>query len=270
VSGDPIEAHWGLTRMPFGASIPTDRLSRPKSHQEAVARVRWAVAQREACVIAGEVGSGKTVAARAALAGLEPARHLPIYVPDPTQGLKAVHHRVVEALGGRPHHSGAQMAAEASRLLAGELDERGRLPVLVIDEAHLMGNQQLEGIRMLTNTEMDTGAAFSLVLLGQPTLRRRLRMAVLSALDQRVATRYTIAPMAPAETAQYAKDHLAWAGRTDTLFSDDAIAAIHQASRGYPRAVNALARAAMVAAYTASKAIIDASSAEAAIADMTE
>jgi type II secretory pathway predicted ATPase ExeA len=256
--------------MPFGASIPVDRLSKPASHQEAVARVRWAVAQKEVCVIAGEVGSGKTVAARAALAALEPARHLPIYIPDPTLGMRTVHQAVVEALGGRPSHSGAAMAAEASRLLAGELDERGRTPVLLIDEAHLMTNPQLEGVRMLTNTEMDTGSAFALILLGQPTLRRRLRMAVLSALDQRVATRYTIAPMAPQETTQYAKDHLAWAGRTDTLFSDDAIAAIHQASRGYPRAVNSLARAAMIAAHTAGKAIIDQSSAETAVAEMTE
>lgn len=35
--------------------------------------------------------------------------------------------------------------------------------------------------------------------------------------------------------------HLALAGRSDTLFSDDAATLIHQTSRGYPRAVNNLA-----------------------------
>jgi hypothetical protein len=34
------------------------------------------------------------------------------------------------------------------------------------------------------------------------------------------------------------RHHLARAGRTDTLFSDDATALIHQTSRGYPRAAN--------------------------------
>lgn len=270
MSGDRLETHWGLTRMPFGPSVPAGKLSQTKAHTEAVARIRWAVAQREACVVAGEVGSGKTVAARAAIAALEPARHLPVYVPDPTLGLRAVHSQIVDALGGDPPYSSAELAVRAGRLLAGELDERGRIPVLVLDEAHLMTNSQLEGIRMLTNTEMDTGAAFALVLLGQPTLRRRLRMAVLSALDQRIATRYTIGPMTPQETSQYIKDHLAWAGRTDTLFSDDAAQTIHQAARGYPRAVNALARASMIAAYTAGKAVIDQSAAEAAAAEMSE
>ena len=44
--------------------------------------------------------------------------------------------------------------------------------------------------------------------------------------------------MTGAETGSYLRHHLALAGRSDTLFSDDATALIHQTSRGYPRAVN--------------------------------
>ena len=40
--------------------------------------------------------------------------------------------------------------------------------------------------------------------------------------------------MTAAETAGYLNHHLALAGRSDTLFSDDATALIHQATRGYP------------------------------------
>ncbi|MEU3522055.1 hypothetical protein ABZ770_43685 [Streptomyces sp. NPDC006654] len=36
-----------------------------------------------------------------------------------------------------------------------EREERGRTPVLVIDEAHLMSYEQLETVRMLTNQGMD-------------------------------------------------------------------------------------------------------------------
>ena len=59
------------------------------------------------------------------------------------------------------------------------------------------------------------------------------------------------------------------AGRTDTLFSDDAVALIHQVSRGLPRAVNNLAVQALVAAYAAKKAIVDESSARAAVTEVT-
>jgi len=70
--------------------------------------------------------------------------------------------------------------------------------------------------------------------------------------------------MTLAETSSYLKHHLALAGRSDTLFSDDAAALIHQTSRGYPRAV-----AALLAAFTAGKAIADESSARAAVTEVT-
>ncbi len=76
-------------------------------------------------------------------------------------------------------------------------------------------------------------------------------------------------PMTPAETGSYVTHHLGLAGRTDTLFSDDAVALIHQVSRGLPRAVNNLALQALVAAYAAKKAIVDESSARAAVTEIT-
>ena len=58
-------------------------------------------------------------------------------------------------------------------------------------------------------------------------------------------------------------------GRTDTLFSDDATALIHQTSRGYPRAVNNLAVQALTAAYAGGKAIVDENAARAAVTEVT-
>ncbi|EUA65546.1 putative general secretion pathway protein [Mycobacterium xenopi 4042] len=43
-------------------------LHRHSAHNEAVARIGWCVAERRIGVITGEVGAGKTVAVRAALA----------------------------------------------------------------------------------------------------------------------------------------------------------------------------------------------------------
>ena len=55
------------------------------------------------------------------------------------------------------------------------------------------------------------------------------------------------------DTTNYIRHHLTLAGRSDTLFSDDAVARIHQTSRGYPRAVNNLAVQALIAAFAADK-----------------
>ena len=71
------------------------------------------------------------------------------------------------------------------------------------------------------------------------------------------------------ETGSYTRHHLGLAGRSDTLFSDDAIALIHQTGRGIPRAINNLAVQSLVAAYATNKAIVDESSARAAVTEVT-
>src|SRR5437660_588533 len=72
-----------------------------------------------------------------------------------------------------------------------------------------------------------------------------------------------------AETAGYVKHHVGLAGRSDPLFSDDAVALIHQTSRGIPRAVNNLAVHSLVAAFTDGKGLVDESSARAAVVEVT-
>jgi type II secretory pathway predicted ATPase ExeA len=120
---------------------------------------------------------------------------------------------------------------------------------------------------MLTNHDMDSGAPFAAVLIGQPTLRQRLRLGVLAALDQRVTVRYALAGMSPVETGQYIAHHVKIAGRSDTLFSDDAITLIHNAARGYPRAVNNLAINALTAAFARAGSIVDEKAARIAISE---
>ncbi len=116
---------------------------------------------------------------------------------------------------------------------------------------------------------MDSHAPFACLLVGQPTLRRRIRLGAFAALDQRVALRYSMAGMDHGETADYVGHHLKLAGRSDTLFSDDALALIHQVSRGLPRAVNNLAVQSLVAAFAESKGIVDESSTRAAVTEVT-
>ena len=71
------------------------------------------------------------------------------------------------------------------------------------------------------------------------------------------------------ETVGYLTHHLKLAGRSDTIFPDDAIGRLHQTSRGIPRAVNNLAPQALVAAFADGKAMVDESAARAAITEVT-
>ncbi len=230
------------------------------------------------------VGAGKTVALRAAAATLDTSRHTLIYLAQPGTGVRGIYAEVVRALGATPCFQRSNLVRalgatpcfqrsnlvpQATELLEAEEIERGKTVVVVADEGHLYSPEQLESLRLLGNARMDSHSPFALVIAGQPTLRRRLRLASFAALEQRIGLRYHIDGLDLAETAGYVKHHLSLAGRSDPMFSDDALSLIHQTSRGMPRAVNNLAIAALVAAFADGKGIVDESSARAAVAEVT-
>jgi len=232
---DAVIDRFGLTRMPFGRDLPPGRLHRHADCAEAAARITWAVAGRTIGVVTGEVGTGKTAAVRAAVAALDPAGHNVIYIGNPATGVRGILAAAVTALGGRPVHGTAALAAQAWNVLAGEAAERGRTPVLV----------------------------------GQPTLRHHIKLGVLAALDQRITVRYQMKGMTGDETASYIRHHLEAAGRTADLFTDDAVTQIHQAARGKPRTVNNICLAALIATAGAGKNLVDQAAARAAITEIT-
>lgn len=264
-----LQAHYGFSKMPFGRDLAPSMLHPSRAHQEAVARISFLVAEKAIGVVTGEVGSGKTVAARAATSSLDPSRYSLIYLANPAVGPRGIYTSVVSALGGVPQFHLPGVIPQAAELLEREEAERGKRVVVVVDEAHLLSPEQLEALRLLHNADMDSRSPFALVLLGQPTLRRRLRLGSFAALDQRVALRYHLEGMPLEETASYLTHHLKLAGRSDTLFSDDAASLIHHTARGIPRAVNNLAIQALVAAFASGKGIVDESSARRAVVEVT-
>src|ERR1700682_2795849 len=207
MSIDRLRAHYGFSRMPFGKDLAPGMLHAHGAHAEAVARISWCISEQAIGVVSGECGAGKTVAARAAVAGLDASRHTVLYLGTPGVGLRGIYGLIITTLGGTPRFHHAALIPQAQELLAAESAERGKHVVLIIDEAHLLDAESLEGIRCLSNMGMDPTAPFCPLLLAQPTLRRRLRQSPLAALDQRVGMRYAIPGLDAAETQSYVQHH---------------------------------------------------------------
>ena len=267
---EKLQAHYGFSRMPFGRNLAPGMLHRHAAHNEAVARIAWCVGERSIGVITGEVGAGKTVSVRAVLASLDPSKHTIIYLPNPMIGTRGICEEVLNIFGQRPSHLGSRLFTQVSKALIAEREERGRTPVLVLDEAHLLSYEQLEMTRMLGNTSMDQDSPLACLLVGQPTLRRTMKLAVLAALEQRTSLRYTMPGMTQAETASYIAHHVSLAGRPDQLFTEDAMNLIHTTGRGYPRAVNNLALQSLVAAFAAGKNLVDEAATRSAVTEVVD
>ncbi len=262
-------AHFGFTRTPFSKSVPADRLFGRIAHQEAVARIQYCIAESALGVLTGDVGAGKSVAVRAAVAGLDRTRYTIVYLANPSGGCRGLYVAITTALGATPRFHKAEAIAQVANLLEAEQTERHRKVVLLIDEAHLLIPDQLEELRLLANADMDSSSPFAGLLIGQPTLASRLRQGIFAAVDQRISVRYSLAPMDLSESIAYLRHHLDLAGRSDPLIADDAAARLHRYANGIPRALNNAATAALMAAAADGKGIVDDVCAKRAVAELT-
>ena len=95
---------------------------------------------------------------------------------------------------------------------------------------------------------MDSENRLCVVLVGHPGLRRRLNMAALDALAQRVVVRAHVRGIAREELAPYLEHRLRLAGCELPLFEPPTVEAIFQAGNALPRRVNLLAHHALFAA----------------------
>ena len=111
---DRLRAHWGLTRMPFGKNLAPSMLHTHRSHAEATARIGWCIDEQVLGVVTGEVGAGKTVAARAAIASLDSSRHSIIYVGNPAIGARGLYAAIVTTLDGSAPLEWEQQYRQAS------------------------------------------------------------------------------------------------------------------------------------------------------------
>ncbi|MFD7445772.1 hypothetical protein [Streptomyces sp. NPDC059909] len=123
---------------------------------------------------------------------------------------------------------------------------------------------------MLTNTAMVQDSPVSCLLVGRPTLRRTMKVAVLAALEQRTALRCTMPGITSTGTAGCIKHHLGLAGRSGRLFTDDAVTLIHTTSRGFPRAVNNLCLQSLVATFAAGTSLVDEKAAQFAVTEVLD
>jgi type II secretory pathway predicted ATPase ExeA len=128
-----------------------------------------------------------------------------------------------------------------------DVRQRGKRSVLLLDEAHLLTDDALETIRLLSNLQVDGTPMLQVFLVGQPLLRERMLTPELTQLHQRIIATCNIDPLNAEDTQGYVMRQLTavnWnpsAGISDRVFR-----AIHSASLGIPRWINLICNRLMI------------------------
>ena len=252
-----FEEFYSFVRPPFGRDPQVSELFLTESHKEMLARMQYAAERRQFALCTGEVGAGKSTMARLLDSKLSSARYVVLYITDSDLTPRNFYYEVLHQLGHIPRFYRGDAKRQLNRVILDLYENHRKTPVIIIDEGHLLKREMLEEIRFLTNFKMDSFSPMSLILLGQPELRRILSTQIYEAIVQRLNLRFHLPGMSLEETKGYIAHHLHVAGAANALFTDAAIEIIHDYTQGIPRKINNVCLASLLAGFAERKRLID-------------
>ncbi|MCM0083326.1 XrtA-associated ATPase [Geomonas sp. Red32] len=223
-------------------------LSRP--HRRALTYLDYGVRQRAGFILlTGDVGSGKTTLIRELI-----GKNYQRVVLGKLFNTRVSTEQLLAMIND---DFGLPVAGKDKVALMRDLNDflleqfaAGRQPILIIDEAQNLGEEQLEEVRLLSNLENAQAKLLQIVLVGQPELRTTLALPSLLQLRQRISINCHLRPLNREELAEYVVHRLTVAGNPEAIeFPEPSLDTIFRYTRGIPRLINIFCDFVMLAAF---------------------
>lgn len=249
------KSFYNLKRNPFDLSPDPTCFVATERHNEALAALYYGIVRHKGVVVVtGEVGTGKTLMLRCLLQLFKSSSEISYaYLFNCRLSPMEFLHYIASDFGLKSDagQSKSSLLIELSKYVTSR-GLQGLSTVLIVDEAHNLSMELLEEIRLLSNLETNDDKLLQIVLVGQPELDLKLDSFELRPLKQRIALRAHLSPLEEEDTGKYIQERLAIAGETaraELLFSPQAVKAIHQYSKGFPRLINTICENALITGY---------------------
>jgi type II secretory pathway predicted ATPase ExeA len=232
------EKYWGFLSLPFQIVSDPDKYFPSSVHEEARSRISYAIRYgKGAALFTGEVGMGKTTVTNVVAKRLTDKNIDLAIIVNP---LLEVNDFLREILYQMKVKSASTTKFDLVHEISNKLVSNyhnGKTTVLIIDEAHLITDTRIhEEIRLLLNYQFDGNFLLTVILVGQPELRRIIRN--ITSLEQRLTIKFHLRNLSFEGTRDYILFRLKHAGGSESIFTTDAIRLIHEYANGIPRKIN--------------------------------
>jgi type II secretory pathway predicted ATPase ExeA len=258
-------SHFNLTQLPFSKEIPVEQLLELPSLQRAFDSLQFLVETRGIGVLLGKSGTGKSCLLRKLCTFLHGGLYKPLYLYHTSVSLNEFYTHLGAAFGLEPVFRRSKMFRMIQeRVLT--LNRSSRIhPILLLDEAQYLNNSILQEIRLLTNFEIDSLNALTVLLCGREELAMQFDLSILEPLANSITLTIHLHALAKEESFSYIEGRFRHCGTTTAVFTKNALELTHQASAGIMRDINAIAHGAMMNAYLSGSPQVEAEHVKTAI-----
>lgn len=265
------EIFYNFANTPFSRTIPSKNLYKGNDSDELIERLIYAAQKQLFAIVIGDCGCGKTTTLRrfcdetygghyvgdSNAPGRAVGNFHPLYIADSKLTPRTFYKTILEQMGFESKY----FRNDAKRQLHKEIEImkglNGSLPVVIVDEAHLLSREMLEEIRFLLNFKMDSQSPMALILSGQTELWDKLKRQSYAAIRQRVDIQCVVGRLDRAKTDEYIISQLEYAGTDREIFTEAAIDEVFKFSSGIPRQINKACTESLVYGAQNRKTIID-------------
>jgi len=231
---------YGLTSDPFRLSPDHHFCYRYPSFAKGRAYMQYALQAAEGfVVVAGQPGMGKTTLINDLLSDYGPRDYTVATIVNTMLEANKVLRSAAYEFGVNVENMDTATVLQRLKQLFTQVQNAGRPPLLVVDEAQSLTLNAFEELRMLTNLQANGKPLLQIFLVGQEELREKLQDPALEQLRQRVTAAAHLQPLTQEQIASYIIHRLkvvGWKGRPKLKSS--LLPVLDIACEGVPRRIN--------------------------------